>query len=535
MKPLPSVRRLLNFTVWLIVAGSTLSGARAQSPAPISQSPLAHFRFDEGSGSTTSDTLGAFLGILSQGASFSQSGIAGSCLNLNGLSGSVSFGDVLPLTNTPFSVSVWFKTPPGDTTPEAVLFSKHRPWFENGYYVLLNGGGGTVAGYGGLDAKFQISSTVNDGQWHNGVLVVTGTGEVRFHLDGGPAVATAQGGSVVPSPADFMIGGADPGPPARRFNGLIDDVQIYGVALDQESIDFLHRHPGLSLAQSDVISFLPESGPVTNPATITLYTTVPGGQIRYSLDGSEPTATSTLYTSPFALQVSERMTLRARAFLNGFPASETRSATYEPDPGIRFIPFEEHFTNQLDVTLFTPLAGVSLRFTSDGSEPTLESAPYETPLVLTNATTLRARAFLNGFAVTQIITKTYLRLHVFGNDGIPDSWRQEHFGDGFRTDPRAGAETDADNDGSTNRQEYLAGTNPLDPASGFLLRVRAIPEVRFMSVPGQKYRILRRTSISDPAPAVLAEITADGPEIIYVDNEAGTTANPAFYFGVPVP
>jgi hypothetical protein len=51
------------------------------------------------------------------------------------------------------------------------------------------------------------------------------------------------------------------------------------------------------------------------------------------------------------------------------------------------------------------------------------------------------------------------------NDGIPDSWRQQHFGGGFATDPRAAATADPDGDGANNYQEYLAGTDPLSASS----------------------------------------------------------------------
>lgn len=45
-------------------------------------------------------------------------------------------------------------------------------------------------------------------------------------------------------------------------------------------------------------------------------------------------------------------------------------------------------------------------------------------------------------------------------DGIPDSWRQAFFGTGATTNGSSCATCDADGDGKTNLDEYLAGSNP---------------------------------------------------------------------------
>jgi hypothetical protein len=63
------------------------------------------------------------------------------------------------------------------------------------------------------------------------------------------------------------------------------------------------------------------------------------------------------------------------------------------------------------------------------------------------------------------------------NDQLPDDWEVEHFGNLSKT-----AEGDADNDGISNFQEYLLGSNPnAEPAPEFLSFVSA------QSVPGQDF------------------------------------------------
>jgi hypothetical protein len=52
-------------------------------------------------------------------------------------------------------------------------------------------------------------------------------------------------------------------------------------------------------------------------------------------------------------------------------------------------------------------------------------------------------------------------------DGLPDAWETSY----FRTLAAGGADDDADGDGASNRHEYLAGTDPGDPASTPALRI----------------------------------------------------------------
>jgi len=118
-------------------------------------------------------------------------------------------------------------------------------------------------------------------------------------------------------------------------------------------------------------------------------------------------------------------------------------------------------------------------------------------------------------AISQVSTASYARVYAI-NDGIPASWREQYFGPGYLTDPRVSANADPDGDLSTNREEYLAGTNPLDPASGFKATVAAVPMIRFASVVGRNYRLLRRDQING-APTVVTTITATSTLTTYVD------------------
>ena len=74
-------------------------------------------------------------------------------------------------------------------------------------------------------------------------------------------------------------------------------------------------------------------------------------------------------------------------------------------------------------------------------------------------------------------------------DGMPDAWETAH---GLNPNSAADAALDADHDGMTNLQEYLAGTDPQDPASRFtnaITRDGGVPTVRFIARAGKGYTV----------------------------------------------
>lgn len=87
-----------------------------------------------------------------------------------------------------------------------------------------------------------------------------------------------------------------------------------------------------SLSVYGLASFLsapliaPDGGVFTNSILVTISNTAPGAAIYYTLDGSTPTAGSTLYTGPFV--VSETLTVKAVAVKAGYVNSAITSAGF---------------------------------------------------------------------------------------------------------------------------------------------------------------------------------------------------------------
>ena len=118
--------------------------------------------------------------------------------------------------------------------------------------------------------------------------------------------------------------------------GLIavgDEVVIYGNVINyQGTIEFAQNNYITSLTHVEAPSFSPAGGTYSTLQTVTLSCTTTGANIYYTMDGSEPTAASTLYSAPIA-NVPFGTTIKARAFV-GNAFSAMASATYQTSQSI---------------------------------------------------------------------------------------------------------------------------------------------------------------------------------------------------------
>ncbi|HWD19609.1 MAG TPA: M12 family metallopeptidase [Verrucomicrobiae bacterium] len=111
-------------------------------------------------------------------------------------------------------------------------------------------------------------------------------------------------------------------------------------------------------------------------------------------------------------------------------------------------------------------------------------------------------------------------------DGVTDAWRRAHFGgDGASTNASSCATCDPDQDGFSNRDEFLAGADPNKAASALrldsLFDTNGLPAVSFLTAPGFVYRLDVRSTLNGGAWTILADqIPGTGNVIQVVDNSA---------------
>ena len=74
-------------------------------------------------------------------------------------------------------------------------------------------------------------------------------------------------------------------------------------------------------------------------------------------------------------------------------------------------------------------------------------------------------------------------------NGLPDSWAEEHFGSASPVEGVSGPHDDPDGDGFTNLEEFLLGTDPVDPNSRFTISEIDSESVRFRARPHDVYEL----------------------------------------------
>jgi hypothetical protein len=93
--------------------------------------------------------------------------------------------------------------------------------------------------------------------------------------------------------------------------------------------------PTVSNLKLSIPTFNPESGNYSTAQTVSLSTITEGSKIYYTVDNTEPTVSSTLYTEP--ITVSQSTTIKAIATKDGYTDSDIVSSFYgiiEPTPGV---------------------------------------------------------------------------------------------------------------------------------------------------------------------------------------------------------
>ena len=136
---------------------------------------------------------------------------------------------------------------------------------------------------------------------------------------------------------------------------------------------------------------------------VTLTCNTENAVIHYTLDGTDPDASSTVYISPFTL--SDNTTIKAIAIKDGKTSAIVTKVYEVPEQTIVTEP-EIIITENGEVTLVNSTDGATIYYTTDGTNPSTSSQVYSGAFVITNGTTIKAIAVKNNVQ-SLIVSKTY--------------------------------------------------------------------------------------------------------------------------------
>ena len=151
----------------------------------------------------------------------------------DGVNDYLDAGKVLNL-NTSFTVSSWIKR---NSTNQTIL-SKRNNTFTTGYDLSINSAGkAEMSWMNGTKQTITSSVVIPSGIWHNIAVSYDGT-TAKLYIDGVLDVSKTMS-NVLTNTQSFLIAAADGTTPTSFFNGNIDEVRVWDVALTDKQLRYV--------------------------------------------------------------------------------------------------------------------------------------------------------------------------------------------------------------------------------------------------------------------------------------------------------
>ena len=155
-------------------------------------------------------------------------------------------------------------------------------------------------------------------------------------------------------------------------------------------------------------SITPAGGAYANAFTATIADSTAGAIIYYTTNGSTPTTSSTVYSTPITVSASE--TINAIAVDAGYSSSAVATAAYSistPAATPTFSPVGGTYSTTQSVTISDTTAGATIYYTTNGTTPTTSSAVYSGPITVSATETIEAIAAASGHSSSLVGSAAY--------------------------------------------------------------------------------------------------------------------------------
>ena len=243
---------ILTGMVVVNMSGATESARMAKSKAfsgsirsSLLMNRVSEWMFEEGTGTSTADTIGANTGILMNGPAWRSGSdcVSGGCLSLDSTNDYVDLGNDASLNITgQITISAWVKLDSYGTSGARTVVSKwssvagQRQYMLTVYpdkanlYVRRSDDGASIGLTG--NATIQLNS------WCYLVGVFNGsTQTMEIYVNGAKDKTSSSGvpAAMASTATKLIIGGYNNGA-SEKFSGLVDEVRIYNAALTSSVI-----------------------------------------------------------------------------------------------------------------------------------------------------------------------------------------------------------------------------------------------------------------------------------------------------------
>ena len=156
--------------------------------------------------------------------------------------------------------------------------------------------------------------------------------------------------------------------------------------------------------------FATRAGTYSRPQNVVIEDTVSGAVIYFTVDGSNPSLASTVYTGP--VLVSKTETVKAFAVAVGQTPSTISSAGYviaRPSAAApKFSVVGGTYKGPQKVGIKGSNRGAAIYYTLDGSDPTTSSKRYNRTIAVTTSETIKAFAVTAGLQPSPIVVASYV-------------------------------------------------------------------------------------------------------------------------------